>query len=73
MQLIALISELLESVIATSSSLLRQFIITPSLVYIRLLTAFVWIPEIVDITIYREIVIKHIRILREETRAFLRG
>lgn len=51
MQLLTALSELIES-----------FIITPSLGYIRWLTAFVWIPEIIDVTIYRDIVRHHWRI-----------
>lgn len=60
--LFALISELLESIIATSTSLLRQFIVTPSLGYIRWLIAFVWIPEIISVSIYRDVFVKHWRI-----------
>ena len=51
MQLLALIGELFES-----------FIVTPTLGYIRWLIAFVWVPEIIDATIYRDIVKHHWRI-----------
>lgn len=60
--LLALISELLESIIATSASFLRQFIVAPFLGYIRWLTAFVWTPEIVAVSIYRDVFVNHWRI-----------
>lgn len=63
MQILIFIGELFESFLTTSLSLLRQFIIAPSLGYMRLLLAFIWVPEIIDIAIYREIVFKHKRVI----------
>lgn len=54
MLILTLIAEFIESLTTTIVSNLRQLIIAPSLGYIRWLTAFVWLPEIIDIAIYRE-------------------
>lgn len=62
MQFFAFLLELFESIIAESTSTIRAFIVQPTLGYIRWLTAFVWIPEIIDITIYRDLVKYHWRI-----------
>lgn len=62
MQFFVLILEFIESLIITIGSSARQFVVVPSLGYIRWLTAFVWVPEIVDVTIYRDLVRYHWRI-----------
>lgn len=67
MQFFAFLLELFESIIAESTSTIRAFIVQPTLGYIRWLTAFVWIPEIIDITIYRDIIKHHWRIFPATT------